>query len=227
MFTVKGVSFKMIEVEGGTFTMGASGEQADDARFDETPARSVTLDSFMIGETEVTQALWTAVMGSNPSEHKGDNLPVENVSWKDCIAFLGKLQLLTQRNFRLPTEAEWEFAARGGNMSCGYKYAGSNDLSEVAWYDMNSGLCTHEVKTKSPNELGLYDMSGNVKEWCSDWYTNYEYVTTVNPKGPDVGNHRVNRGGCFNMMGRYCRVSTRFENTEECATGYIGLRLSL
>lgn len=184
-FTVNGVSFKMITVEGGTFTMGASDDD-EEAYYNEKPAHEVTLSSYSIGETEVTQALWLAVMGSNPSRFTGDlTRPVECVSWNDCQAFIIKLNQLTGKTFRLPTEAEWEIAARGGNESMGYKYAGGNDINEVAWYRGNSSSKTHPVATKAPNELGLYDMSGNVFEWCSDWYDSYTDADgQTNPQGP-------------------------------------------
>ena len=162
-FEANGVSFTMIPVEGGTFTMGATSEMTEP--FDwEKPTHQVTLSSYYIGETEVTQALWKAVMGSNPSHFKGDNLPVEYVSWDDCQTFIRKLNALTGKRFRLPTEAEWEFAARGGNKSCGYQYSGGDELSEVAWFVGNSGDRTHAVGTKIANELSIYDMSGNVCE---------------------------------------------------------------
>lgn len=183
-FQVGGVSFDMVWVEGGTFRMGATSEQGSDAWGGEKPVHSVTLSGYYIGKTEVTQALWKAVMGSNPSEFKGDNLPVEQVSWDDCQEFIRKLNSLTGQHFRLPTEAEWEFACRGGNNSCGYKYSGSNDIDNVAWYFDNSGHKTHPVGTKAQNELGIYDMSGNVWEWCSDWYGNYSSGAQTNPKGP-------------------------------------------
>ena len=160
--------------------MGSDDSDADD---DERPVHSVTLSSYSIGETEVTQALWTAVMGSNPSNFKGNNLPVEKVSWNDCQTFIRKLNDLTGENFRLPTEAEWEFAARGGNRSRGYKYSGSDNLGDVAWYTDNSGDKTHAVKSKSPNELGIYDMSGNVWERCSDIFGDYHDSPQTNPKG--------------------------------------------
>ena len=154
--------------------MGATSEQGEDADSDEKPAHQVTLSDYYIGETEVTQALWKAVMGTNPSNFKGDSNPVEKVSWNDCQEFIRKLNSLTGRTFRLPTEAEWECAARGGNQSKGYKYSGSNKIKDVAWYDGNSKDKTHAVKTKPSNELGLYDMSGNVNEWCWDLYGAYD-----------------------------------------------------
>ena len=153
-FEANGVSFTMIPVEGGTFTMGATSEMTEPFYWEE-PTHQVTLSSYYIGETEVTQALWKAVMGSNPSEFKGDDLPVEYVSWDDCQTFISKLSALTGKNFRLPTEAEWEFAARGGNQSRHTQYSGSSRIDDVAWYEDNSGGKTHPVKTKQPNELGI------------------------------------------------------------------------
>ena len=209
-FTINGVSFEMIPVEGGTFTMGATAEQGDDAWDNEKPIHQVTLSSYSIGQTEVTQALWKAVMGSNPSYFKGDNLPVENVSWEDCQAFIKKLNQLTGQNFRLPTEAEWEFAARGGNKSKGYKYAGSNNIDEVAWYTKTTNDSgTKPIATKRPNELGIYDMSGNVFEWCQDWYGGYSSSAQTNPKGLSTGSLRVFRGGSWRRNARNCRVSLR------------------
>lgn len=207
--TVNGVSFKMIAVKGGTFTMGCTSEQSD-CDGDESPAHKVTLSDYCMGETEVTQALWKAVMGRNPSKWTGDNLPVENVSWNDVQKFIRKLNQKTGRNFRLPTEAEWEYAARGGSQSRGYQYSGSNTLDNVAWYDGNSGSQTHPVKTKQPNELGLYDMSGNVWEWCADWWGSYSGSAQTNPTGPGSGSYRVNRGGGWLYSAGGCRVSNRF-----------------
>ena len=221
------VEYQMVYVEGGTFTMGATSEQGSDADSDEKPAHSVTLSSYYIGQTEVTQALWKAVMGSNPSRFKGDNLPVEQVSWDDCQEFVSKLNRLTGRNFRLPTEAEWEYAARGGSKSRGYKYSGSNTLGDVAWYGDNSGSATHPVGTKSSNELGLYDMSGNVWEWCQDWYGGYSSSTQTNPKGPNSWPSRVNRGGSWNFNARRCRVSYRYDVTPSFRDYNLGLRLVL
>ena len=226
--TVNRVSFTMIAVEGGTFQMGATSEQGSDAYFSESPVHSVTLSSYYIGETEVTQELWEAVMGSNPSFYEGyPQRPVETVSWNDCQEFITKLNNLTGKNFRLPTEAEWEYAARGGNKSQGYKYSGSNTIVNVAWYTSNSGSETHDVKTKQANELGIYDMSGNVYEWCYDWYGIYSSSSQTNPTGPSSGSHRVSRGGGWYDDAGSCRVSSRDGNSPDYGSNYLGLRLAL
>ena len=240
-FTVNGVTFTMVAVEGGTFTMGATAEQGSDADNNEKPAHQVMLSSYCIGQTEVTQALWQAVMGSNPSYFNGGNYgtnlqrPVEMVSWNDCQTFITKLNQMTGKTFRLPTEAEWEFAARGGKLSQGYKYAGSNTIGDLACYRDNSYALgssnpdygTHTVGTKSPNELGLYDMSGNVWEWCQDWFGSYISEAQTNPTGPTSGSNRVNRGGSWISDARHCRVSYRNNDTPTNADGHIGLRLAL
>ena len=224
--TVNGVTFNMIKVDGGTFTMGATSELGDP--FDwEKPTHQVTLSSYYIGETEVTQALWKAVMGKNPSRFKGGNKPVEMVSWEDCQTFIGKLNGLTGKRFRLPTEAEWEYAARGGKRSNHTQYSGGSMIDDVAWYDGNSGSKTHSVKTKKPNELGLYDMSGNVWEWCQDWYGSYSSNAQTNPTGPDSGSRRVHRGGSWNDYERYCRSSFRFSDSPGLRYGNLGFRLAL
>lgn len=225
-FTVNGVQFTMVEVGGGTFTMGATSEQGSDAWDEEKPAHEVTLSDYYIGQTEVTQALWEAVMGSNPSDSKGGNLPVERVSWDDCQVFIQKLNQLTGKQFRLPTEAEWEYAARGGRKSRGYKYAGGNNIDSVAWCDGNSGNETHPVATKQANELGIYDMSGNVLEWCSDWCGDYTSSSQSDPQGSSSGSFRVIRGGCCYNVARLCRVSIRNYNTPNYRGGDLGLRLS-
>ena len=217
----------MVYVSGGTFTMGGTSEQGNDAYTDEKPTHSVTLSSYYICKYEVTQALWRAVMGSNPSNFKGDNLPVECVSWDDCQTFINRLNSYTGRNFRLPTEAEWEFAARGGNYSRHYKYSGSNYISNVAWYDGNSSNRTHPVGTKQANELSLYDMSGNVWEWCSDWYGSYSSYSQSNPTGPNSGSDRVARGGSWYNGAWGCRSSHRIDYSPGGGINSLGLRLVL
>ena len=227
-FTVGGVSFTMVYVDGGTFTMGATSEQGNyDPRDDEKPAHSVNLSSYYIGQTEVTQELWEAVMGSNPSRFKGAKRPVECVSWSDCCEFICKLNQKTGKNFRLPTEAEWEYAARGGNKSQHYRFSGGVPLGNVAWCSDNSGKKTHDVATKPANELGIYDMSGNVREWCSDWYGAYDSSSQHNPQGPASGSDRVCRGGSWDDSARGCRVSHRFRSSADSRNKYIGLRLAL
>ena len=227
VFTVNGVSFTMVRVDGGTFMMGATAEQGSDAEYDEKPAHEVTLSSYMIGETEVTQALWQAVMGNNPSKFSGNpQNPVEQVSWEDCQKFIKKLNSLTGKSFRLPTEAEWEYAARGGGKSKYYKYSGSNSINDVAWWAIISGGKTHPVKGKAPNELGLYDMSGNVYEWCSDWKGNYSSSAQTNPKGPSEGSYRVIRdGGWFSSAGD-CRVSNRYSDFPSVRDNDRGFRIA-
>ncbi len=226
-YTVNGVRFKMIAVAGGTFTMGATSEQQNYDN-DEKQTHTVTLSDYYIGETEVTQELWVAVMGSNPSWFTGNmQRPVEYVSWDDCQTFIQKLNELTGANFRLPTEAEWEFAARGGRNSRGYQYSGSSNLGDVAWYRDNSSDTTHPVKTKSPNELGIYDMSGNVYEWCQDWKGPYSSSSQTNPTGPSKGSGRVNRGGSWYNVACYCRSANRNCNPPDNRYYSLGLRLAL
>ncbi len=222
-----GISIDMVRVEAGTFTMGATPEMKKPYNY-EKPTHSVTLtNDYYIGKYEVTQALWKAVMGNNPSYFKGDNLPVEKVSWDDCQEFISKLNRITGKTFRLPTEAEWEYAARGGNKSRGYQYCGSRKLSDVAWYDDNSGHKTHAVGTKQPNELGIYDMSGNVWEWCQDWYGTYSSSSQVNPTGANSGSDRVYRGGGWCFSARFCRSSFRLSATPAYRVIDLGLRLVL
>ena len=223
-FDVNGVSFTMIPVEGGTFTMGATSEMTE-PRTDEKPTHQVTLSSYYIGETEVTQALWEAVMGSNSSYFKGDNLPVASVSWHDCQTFISQLNSLTGKRFRLPTEAEWEFAARGGNQSRHTQFSGSRRVDDVAWHEGNSDDKTHPVKTKQPNELGLYDMSGNVWEWCQDWHGSYSSDAQTNPTGASSGSDRVCRGGSWWCSP--CPSSFRAHDAPEYSNYDIGLRLVL
>ena len=245
-----GISIDMVRVEAGTFTMGATAEMKDpydgekptdrSAAYDllqlakkyqydgEKPTHRVTLtNDYYIGKYEVTQALWQAVMGNNPSKLKGKNLPVENVSWDDCQEFISKLNRITGKMFRLPTEAEWEYAARGGKKCRGYQYSGSNNLSDVAWYYDNSGYKTHAVGTKQPNELGIYDMSGNVWEWCQDWDGAYSSSSQVNPTGANSGSCRVFRGGCWFSDARFCRSSCRNSSSPDHRSCCLGLRLVL
>ena len=222
-----GISIDMVRVEAGTFTMGATPEMKDPWD-DEKPTHRVTLtNDYYMGKYEVTQALWQAVMGNNPSEFKGGNLPVENVSWNDCQEFISKLNRITGKTFRLPTEAEWEYAAHGGKKSRGYQYSGSNNLSDVAWCTDNSGNKTHTVGTKQPNELGIYDMSGNVWEWCQDRYGKYSSSSQVNPTGANSGFCRVYRGGSWRGAVRYCRSSYRGGNTPGSRDNFRGVRLVL
>ena len=226
VYTVNGVSFTMVAVKGGTFTMGATAEQTG-ADLDEFPTHSVTLSDYYIGETEVTQELWQAVMGSNPSYFTGNmQRPVEKVSWDDCQTFITKLNELTGESFAIPTEAQWEYAARGGKSTKGYLYSGSNSIADVAWYTDNSSNTTHPVKSKSPNEVGLYDMSGNVLEWCADWYGSYSSTSQTNPVGPSTGSHRVLRGGGWSYGATYCRIANRRNYGPPSANGYSGLRLA-
>ena len=225
-FEANGVSFTMIPVEGGTFTMGATSEM-ENPDDNEKPTHQVTLSSYYIGETEVTQALWKAVMDSNPSGLEGDDLPVEYVSWNDCQTFISKLNALTGKNFHLPTEAEWEFAARGGNQSRHTQYSGSSRIDDVAWNRGNSGDKMHPVKTKQPNELGIYDMSGNVWEWCQDWNGDYSSYAQTNPTGASSGSRRVYRGGSWFYPPRLCRSSFRRYGMPEVSYRTLGLRLVL
>ena len=232
-FTVGDETFAMIKVDGGTFLMGATPEQEADATDDERPVHEVTLSSFFIGQTEVTVGLWKAVLGYCPiptyiPENTPDpRTPAGCVSWNDCQEFIAKLNEMTGRTFRLPTEAEWEFAARGGNYSHGYKYAGSDNFEEVAWFGENSAFAQF-VRTKAPNELGLYDMSSTVTEWCQDWFGAYGSEPLVNPVGPESGTYRVIRGGCYNSPDPICcRVSYR-NGADPAAPMYfttVGLRL--
>jgi len=224
--TVKNPDFEMIEVKGGTITMGCTPEQGGDCRDAEKPAHQIQISDFFIGKYEVTQAEWKAVMGDNPAHYKGDNLPVELVSWNDVQEFIGKLNALTGIPYRLPTEAEWEFAARGGVNSKGYKYSGSNTANDVAWIDSNSSKTTHPVGSKSPNELGIYDMSGNVMEWCADWLGQYTDGGKVNPKGANSGTYRVGRGGSWNSQDRVVRVSARSGINPDSRAMNLGFRLA-
>jgi formylglycine-generating enzyme required for sulfatase activity len=216
--SVNGIQFYMIGVQGGTFEMGATSEQGSESFLDEKPIHKVAISSFYIGETEVTQELWYAVMGNNPSRFKGNSLPVECVDWSSCQQFISKLNSLTNMNFRLPTEAEWEYVSRGGRYNKKYKYSGSSLLNDVAWFSDNSNGKTHSVKSKNPNELGVYDMSGNVQEWCGDYYSPYMKSSQTNPQGPNNGldwrKNRIIRGGSCNDLEYRCRICVRFDMPE-------------
>ena len=231
IITANGIEIPMVKVQGGTFTMGATPEQEGQASDNEKPAHQVTLTSdYYIGQTEVTQELWEAVMESNPSEHKGPKNPVENVSWNDIVNdFLPKLNELTGLNFVLPTEAQWEYAARGGNRSKAYMFSGSHDIEEVGWYsnDGSFELETHPVAQKKPNELGIYDMTGNVYEWCSDWLGAYSAEAQTDPKGPASGTYRIYRGGAFRFDAWNNRVSLRSRWYPEDRRDFVGFRLAM
>ena len=216
----------MVFVEGGVFMMGATPEQDDDAWELEFPAHQVKLSSFYICKYEVTQELWELVMGSNPSTCTGKNMPVDMVSWDDCQKFIEKLNEMTGVTFRLPTEAEWEFAARGGNKSRHCKYSGDNEVGRVAWYNLNAEDTSHPVGKKAPNELGLYDMSGNVWEWCADWHNFYTEDIQTNPVGDYPSQGRIQRGGCWNQSDGLCRVSFRGVSSPGMRVRDNGLRLA-
>lgn len=225
-----GINIEMVYVQGGSFTMGCTAEQGSDCNSDEKPAHTVRVDNFYIGKYEVTQAQWRAVMGNSPSYFKNcDQCPVESVSWDDIQEFIRKLNAQTGKRYRLPTEAEWEYAARGGNQSKGYKYAGSNNIGDVAEYDGNNNKSTRPVGGKRPNELGIYDMSGNVYEWCSDWYADNYYANSsaYNPQGASGGSSRVLRGGSWYSNARGCRVAFRNNYSPSYRHDYYGFRLCL
>ena len=213
-FNVNGVTFEMVKVDGGSFMMGSYEWDCSQ------PVHNESVGTFYIGKTEVTQQLWNAVMGSNPSNFRGENLPVENVTWFDCQEFVERLSRLTGRIFRLPSGAEWEYAARGGNKSRGYKYSGSDELDRVAWYWENSGSRTHPVAQKLDNELGIFDMSGNVWEWCADnWSSSYNQ--------PRNSSDRDVRGGSWRGAAADCRVAYRGTHPSRRGGFHVGLRLAL
>ena len=224
-FTVGNVQFRMVRVEGGTFMMGSN----DSGAAVEKPEHQVTLaNDYYIGETEVTQPLWEAVMGFNPSSYKFAPCPVERVSWDDCQKFIQKLNEMVKDDdgftFRLPTEAEWEFAARGGNKSGSYKYSGSDEIEAVAWYEGNSEKRIHSVGTKQANELGLFDMSGNVWEWCQDRYGSYDGSTRTD--SPEEETTRVSRGGGCSSVEWSCRSLYRGSYAPSSHINGLGLRLA-
>ena len=217
---------EMVLVQGGAFIMGCTYEQGSDCYDNEKPNHQVTVSDFYIGKYEVTQRQWIEIMSNNPSNFKGDNLPVENVSWNEVQEFITRLNERTGQHYRLPTEAEWEYAARGGNQSKKYKYSGSNMILDVAWYADNSGSKTHPVGTKQPNELGIYDMSGNVWEWCYDWYGDYSSSSQTDPIGASSGSYRVNRGGSWGTDAGSVRVSDRYSIAPDFRYFSIGFRLA-
>ncbi len=227
LIDVNGISFIMKYVDAGSFMMGADKGQQN-AYADEKPAHKVVLkNDYYIGETEVSQDLWEIVMGKNPSMFKDSHLPVEQISYKDCLAFIARLNELTGKSFRLPTEAEWEFAARGGNVNSKMRYSGNDVLSKVAWYSGNSGGHTHDVKGKEPNVLGVYDMTGNVWEWCSDCYGVYPTSEIIDPKGPNSGKYRVYRGGCWGCDDAFSRLTIRGYDAPDYRSSEVGVRLAL
>ena len=232
-----GLNMEMVYVEGGTFEMGATAEQGNDYDEYEKPVRTVTLDSYHIGKYEVTQAQWKAVMGTSLKEQRvlstyegsieeGADYPMFFVSWDEAQEFCKRLSEATGKKYVLPTEAQWEYAARGGKKSNGYKYSGSDDIEEVAWYSGNSyDYGTHRVGTKKANELGIYDMSGNVEEWCSDRYGTYDESDTDNPQGPVNGSYRVRRGGSWFFSALYCRVASRVITHPDYSIFDLGFRV--
>lgn len=223
------VCFRMLPVTGGVFRMGCVRTSTHYDYDSELPIHDVTVSDFYISPYEVTQGLWRAVMGDNPSYWTGnDSLPVEQVSWNDVQLFIARLSQLTGRRFRLPTEAEWEYAARGGAKGRGYAFPGTDQMPlDYAWYGSNSQGHTHPVGQKLPNELGLYDMAGNVWEWCSDWMGQYEPQPQTNPRGPRHGENRILRGGSINSPSFGCRVSDRSWYLPVNGYRYYGFRLVL
>lgn len=216
---------EMVFVEGGTFTMGFDPDETEHVY--ETPKHEITLHDFKIGKYEVTQALWQTVMGNNPSLFRGENLPVENVSWHDVQQFIKKLNKLTGKHYRLPTEAEWEFAARGGNMSENYLYIGGDEIDKTAWHFNNSDKCSHPVGSLGFNELGIYDMAGNVSEWTQDWFEHYSDKPQTNPKGAKSSNiGKVFRGGSWAILMTYNSPSCRHVSDPTFRAPYIGFRLA-
>lgn len=218
----------MVFVKGGTFTMGCTPEQGVDCDKTAKPTHQVTVNDFYIGKYEVTQSQWKEVMGNNPSKFEGKFKPVENVNWDDVQKFIRKLNQRTGLNYRLPTDAEWEYAARGGTLSKGYKYSGSNDIKEVAWCGHNSNDVTHDVGTKKANELGIHDMCGNIYEWINDWYSVYSSEPQSNPKGPETGTDHILRGGSWsNNNAIYLTIVHRFWTEHSDRTKFFGFRLAL
>ena len=219
----------MIKVDGGTYTRGVNTRDGSGVYDDVKPAHQINVSSFYISKYEITQEQWMTIMESNPSCFKGESLPIDNISWNDAQVFISRLNAKTGKKFRLPTEAEWEFAARGGIYHSGYTYSGGNNVADVAWYSDNSGRETHPIGEKVPNELGIYDMSGNILEWCNDWYDRdyYRYCQATNPQGPDHGYWRVLRGGSWTHIGIACSVSKRYSDNPDTKKSCYGLRLAM
>ena len=226
-------SFELVDVEGGTFFMGAQNNDSESFNYDasayqiEAPVHEVSMTSYAIGKFEVTQAQWIAAMGTNPSVVQGDSLPVENVTWEQVQEFISILNENSGLSYRLPTEAEWEFASRGGNKSHGFSYSGYSVLGACGWYYSNSAATTHKIGNKTPNELGIYDMSGNVREWCNDWFGYYSPESVYNPQGAEYGSVKVNRGGSWTTPAVNCRNSYRHTDYPYEAAHDLGFRLVL
>jgi len=225
-FKEKTVGLEMSPVQGGTFRMGCTSEQGNECSSNERPVRGVTVGDFYIGKYEVTRKQWVNVMGKSTAHKTSDNKPIVNVSWTEVQEFISTLNQMTGKRYRLPTEAEWEYAARGGSRSKGYMFSGSNDLYDVAW---NRGNCVflQSVGGKKSNELGLYDMSGNAAEWVGDWFGPYSSTDEVNPVGHNIGSGRVNRGGCVTSDAKEHRVSNRENLAPDTKNGCLGFRLAL
>lgn len=228
-FDVNGVPFDMQRVEGDVFVMGGTREQHRERISTDLPTHTVALDAYYIASTEVTQALWKAVMPEWEffEELYLPNFPISYISWNDCQEFVRRLDSITGMPFRLPTEAEWEYAARGGNRSKGFRFAGGNIVENVSWGLSNAGFRTHEVGKKQPNEVGLYDMTGNVSEWCSDWYAPYHFGTVPNPQGPTTGKEKIIRGSSYSNCQDNSYLSHRYMTVPTEATSYCGMRLAL
>ena len=226
-------SFELVDVKGGNFFMGAQNNDSGSLNYDasayqiESPVHEVSLTSYAIGKFEVTQAQWIAAMGTNPSIIQGHSLPVENVSWEQVQEFISILNENSGLTYRLPTEAEWEFASRGGNESLGFNYSGYSVLGACGWYYSNSDATTHKIGSKTPNELGIYDMSGNVREWCNDWFGYYSPESVYNPQGAEYGSVKVNRGGSWTTPAVNCRNSYRHTDYPYEAAHDLGFRLVL
>ncbi|MCM1531296.1 MAG: formylglycine-generating enzyme family protein [Bacteroides sp.] len=234
--TAFGMNLQMVYVAGGEFEMGSTVEQDVEAASNEAPVRTVSLDPYYIGKFEITQSQWEAVMGTTIREQmeltgweelygEGIDYPMYYVNWQEAKAFCDSLSKKTGKRYALPTEAQWEYAAKGGQKSEGYKYSGGDNIEEVAWYEENSEETTHPVGLKKANELGIFDMSGNVREWCSDWYDIYDEADTENPQGPELSEVRVERSGSFGSDARRCRSTDRRSFKPTYRSFYLGFRV--